>query len=199
MSVESGLGHLLRESSKSGFRGVCPGALEGQYRAECESSPCHENTLGTFPTPEAAAEAYLQHWQAAHPERLELDQALRQKQQQSAELLEKYVAECSVPSCSLTRIGGFSTPEDAAEAYISHMTCKHPEALEMIVQALLEQDAASSAQALGGNTGEKDGGRGDASEKKYGLCGQEEEEQEEEEEEEEEKEEEEEGLLTSNE
>jgi hypothetical protein len=68
--------HLLMRSGKgsTGFKGVvCPST--GRYRAKCTTSPCCHLTLGSFGTPEEAAQAYLQHWQTDHPEELEKERA----------------------------------------------------------------------------------------------------------------------------
>ena len=37
--------------------------------------PCHNTNLGGFGTPEDAAQAYLQHWEKKHPEKLEQERA----------------------------------------------------------------------------------------------------------------------------
>ena len=62
--------HLLIQSdkAKSGYRGVI--ASYGRYRATCNTPPCRHNHLGTFDTPEEAAQAYLQHQEEEHPEEL---------------------------------------------------------------------------------------------------------------------------------
>ena len=58
--------HLLIRSDKSqtGFKGVTPN--KGRYQAKCDTSPCRHNHLGSFGTPEEAAQAYLQHHQHSH-------------------------------------------------------------------------------------------------------------------------------------
>jgi hypothetical protein len=58
--------HLLIRSDRSstGFTGVYPN--KGRYQAKCDTSPCHNNHLGSFGTPEEAAQAYLQHHQHSH-------------------------------------------------------------------------------------------------------------------------------------
>jgi hypothetical protein len=53
-----------RKDSKTGYKGVRPHG--GRYKAECQTSPCHHSHLGTFDTPEGAAQAYLQHHQEKH-------------------------------------------------------------------------------------------------------------------------------------
>ena len=68
-------GHMMRdgggeqlvrsEKSVSGFKGVVPN--RGRYRAKCTTSPCHDNYLGSFDTPEETAQAYLQHQEKDHP------------------------------------------------------------------------------------------------------------------------------------
>jgi hypothetical protein len=58
--------HLLIRSDKgkTGYKGV--GASYGRYQAKCDTSPCHCYSLGSFGTPEEAAQAYLQHQQHNH-------------------------------------------------------------------------------------------------------------------------------------
>ena len=46
-----------------------------RYEAKCDTSPCHTNYLGTFGTPEEAAQTYLQHQEEEHPEKLEKERA----------------------------------------------------------------------------------------------------------------------------
>jgi hypothetical protein len=60
---------LIRSKSKSGFKAVCPD--KGRYTATCTTAPCHKNYLGSFGTPEEAAQAYLEHLQKEHPKELE--------------------------------------------------------------------------------------------------------------------------------
>ena len=63
--------HLLIRSDRAkstGYKGVV--ANNGRYRAECSTSPCRHNYLGTFGTPEEAAQAYLQHQEKEHLEEL---------------------------------------------------------------------------------------------------------------------------------
>ena len=60
---------LIRSSiNKTGFKGVVPN--QGRYKAQCDTSPCHNSHLGTFGTPEEAGQAYLQHYRKEHPEEL---------------------------------------------------------------------------------------------------------------------------------
>jgi hypothetical protein len=63
--------HILMRSDKasSGFKGVQP--YKGRYKATCDTPPCRHHYLGMGGTPEEAAQAYLQHWEEAHPEELE--------------------------------------------------------------------------------------------------------------------------------
>ena len=61
--------HLIRsDRAKTGFKGVT--LHQGRYQAQCKTSPCGQNFLGMFDTPEEAAQAYLQHWEKEHPEQL---------------------------------------------------------------------------------------------------------------------------------
>jgi hypothetical protein len=60
------------DTAKSGYKGV--GAQFGRFQAKCTTSTCR-NSLGTFGTPEEAAQAYLQHYRKEHPEELEKERA----------------------------------------------------------------------------------------------------------------------------
>jgi hypothetical protein len=68
--------HLLiqsdRKDNKTGFKGVHP--HKGRYKAQCSTPACLNSYLGSFGTPEEAAQAYLQHWQTNHPGALEKEQ-----------------------------------------------------------------------------------------------------------------------------
>jgi hypothetical protein len=50
-------------------------ADKGRYYARCDTAPCRFNHLGSFGTPEDAAQAYLQHWEKKHPKELEKERA----------------------------------------------------------------------------------------------------------------------------
>jgi hypothetical protein len=58
--------HLLIRSDKgkAGYKGVY--RHKGRYMATCNTSHCCHNNLGSFGTPEEAAQAYLQHQQHSH-------------------------------------------------------------------------------------------------------------------------------------
>jgi hypothetical protein len=65
---------LIRsDKGKTGYRGVYP--HKGRYEAKCNTPPCHYKYLGTFDTPEDAAQSYLQHYQKKHPEELQQERA----------------------------------------------------------------------------------------------------------------------------
>jgi hypothetical protein len=51
--------HLLirSDTNKTGYKGVYP--TGGRYHTQCHTTPCRNNHLGTFGTPEEAAQAYL--------------------------------------------------------------------------------------------------------------------------------------------
>ena len=70
--------HLIRSdraNNTTGFKGVYP--LEGRYKAVCNTSPCRNNYLGRFGTPEEAAQTYLQHREKQHPEELKNERVPR--------------------------------------------------------------------------------------------------------------------------
>jgi hypothetical protein len=46
----------------------------------------------------------------------------------------------SVPSCAIQRIGGFSTPEQAAAMWMRHMKVCHPAELTLLQEEALRQD-----------------------------------------------------------
>ena len=50
---------IQSDKSSTGYRGVAPHT--GQFKAACDTPPCHSNHLGTFNTLEEGAQAYLQH------------------------------------------------------------------------------------------------------------------------------------------
>ena len=67
---------LIRsDRSSTGYRGVHPHM--DRYQAQCTTPPCHNNYLGSFETPEEAAQVYLQHWEKEHPEELKKERVPR--------------------------------------------------------------------------------------------------------------------------
>jgi acyl-CoA synthetase (NDP forming) len=138
--------HLIRsDKNKTGYKGVS--ALDGRYMATCNTPPCHKNNLGTFDTPEDAAQSYLQHWEEKHPEELKQERAPRPvlPEVQFHLLIRsdktktgykgvlanhgRYTAKCTTTSCK-NHLGTFDTPEDAAQAYLQHCQMKHPKELK---------------------------------------------------------------------
>jgi hypothetical protein len=120
---------LLVHSSKSssGFKGVR--LHRGRYQATCQTAPCTKNNLGTFETPEQAAQAYLQHREKEHPEASALPPppppVLRDI---DADLLvhsgksstgyqgvrphrDQYQATCDTAACRKSNLGTFGTPD----------------------------------------------------------------------------------------
>jgi hypothetical protein len=59
---------LMRSNTQTAFKGVCPN--RSKYLATCSTAPCRHHYLGTFGTPEEAAQSHLQHWETDHPEEL---------------------------------------------------------------------------------------------------------------------------------
>ena len=133
--------HLLIRSdkNKTGYKGVAPN--HGRYRAECITSTCHHNNLGTFDTPEDAAQAYLQHHQKEHPEEPDKVQApplqvqehllIRSDRAKSGyqgvqEVNGRFQAKCQTSPCCGNNLGCFDTPKNAAQAYLQHYQEKHP-------------------------------------------------------------------------
>ena len=69
--------HLLIRSDRAstGYKGVQK-STNGRYYVACYTPPCHHH-LGTFDTPEEAAQTYLQHQQKEHPEELKKERVPR--------------------------------------------------------------------------------------------------------------------------
>ena len=60
---------LIRsDGNRTGFKGVH--LNKGRYEATCQTAPCHKHHLGSFGTPEEAAQAYLRHWVKDHQKEL---------------------------------------------------------------------------------------------------------------------------------
>ena len=138
---------MRSDKSSTGFKGVR--LHKGRYQATCNTAPCHNHHLGTFGTPEEAAQAYLQHWETEHPEELEKE---RQQPHSSAassagapshavgqgldwiqgcaSTQGRYQATCNTAPCRNHHLGTFGTPEEAAQAYLQHWETNHPEELE---------------------------------------------------------------------
>ena len=134
-----------RANSTTGFKGVTP--HHDRYMAECNTSSCHHNHLGSFGTPEEAAQVYLQHYQKEHPEEREKERArpvllpiqerllIRSDKGQTGfkgvhQNGGSYKAVCTTSPCRRNHLGNFDTPEEAAQAYLQHYQKEHPEELE---------------------------------------------------------------------
>ena len=134
---------LIRsEMNKTGYKGVF--AHNGRYYAQCARSPCSKNHLGTFDTPEDAAQSYLQHWEEKHPKELEKERApppvLPEVQEHLLIRSDKatsgykgvttskgrYYAKCDTSPCHHNRLGIFDTSEEAAQVYLQHWVTEHP-------------------------------------------------------------------------
>jgi hypothetical protein len=137
--------HLLIRSDRSstGFKGVR--LDKHRYQAKCTTPPCRQSHLGSFGTPEEAAQAYLQHWEKEHPEELQQERAAPLPVQQHLLIRSernstgfkgvylykgRYQAKCDTASCHSHNLGRFGTPEEAAQAYLQHWEKEHPEELE---------------------------------------------------------------------
>jgi hypothetical protein len=64
---------IRSDKGKTGYKGVHP--HRGRHQATCDTSPCRNIYLGPFGTPEEGAQAYLQHHQKQHPEKLKKERA----------------------------------------------------------------------------------------------------------------------------
>jgi hypothetical protein len=135
--------HLLIRSDRSstGFKGVHPN--KGRYQTQCNTSPCRLNHLGTFDTPEKAAQVYLHHQQKEHPEELKKEQVPRPVLLPVQEHLliksdkaktghkgvsaqdDWYTATCHTAPCRHYHLGRFDTPEEAAQAHLQHLQQRH--------------------------------------------------------------------------
>jgi hypothetical protein len=155
--------HLLIRSDKgkTGYKGVKP--VGSRYQAACTTPPCRLDHLGTFGTPEEAAQAYLQHHQKEHPG------ALKKKRAPPLQLQEhllirydlnftgytgvapnhgRYQAKYNTPPCRLNHLGCFGTPEEAAQTYLQHYQKEHPEELKQELAPLLQVQADDKKRKL---------------------------------------------------
>jgi hypothetical protein len=140
---------MRSDKGSTGFKGVRPN--KGRYQVQCNTTPCHNQNLGRFGTPEEAAQAYLQHWQTNHPKELEKERQrtpppvllpvqehfLMRSDKSSTgfkgvfQYRGRYQAKCTTASCHNHNYHGtFDTPEEAAQAYLQHWETNHPEELE---------------------------------------------------------------------
>jgi hypothetical protein len=115
----------------------------GRYQVKCNTSPCRHSHIGSFGTPEEAAQAYLQHWEKEHPEELKKERVPRPVLLPVQEHLliqsdrsstgykgvssnkGRYKARCETPPCCLNYLGSFNNPEEAAQAYLQHHQHSH--------------------------------------------------------------------------
>jgi hypothetical protein len=120
----------------------------GRYKTKCDTPPCHRNSLGTFDSPEEAAQTYLQHWEKEHPEELKKERVPRPVLLPVQEHLlirsdknitgyngvvpnqHRYQARCFTSPCRNNYLGHFDIPEEAAQAYLQHYQKDHPEQLK---------------------------------------------------------------------
>ena len=140
--------HLLIRSdvAKSGYKGVI--TRDGRYTANCQTAPCGHNHLGSFGTPEDAAQAYLHHYERKHPKELEKERAppvlpevqhhllLRSDKHRSGykgvtASKGRYKANCTTGLCCKNHLGTFGTPEDAAQVFLQHQQQEHEHAVEL--------------------------------------------------------------------
>jgi hypothetical protein len=167
---------LIRsDRTKTGYKGVV--ANFGRYKAKCTTPPCSNNRvtsrLGTFDTPEDAAQAYLQHYQKKHPEELEKERAPRAVLPEVQEHLlvrsgknktgykgvhankGRYNASCTRSPCHTTYLGTFVTPEDAARAYLQHQKQEHEHAAELKNVKPLAEEEEEEGHAVSTDKGKK--------------------------------------------
>jgi hypothetical protein len=142
---------LLVKSDKgsTGFKGVHQ--HKGRYQAQCRTTPCRNNHLGTFGISHEAAQAYLQHWETDHADALakdrrqglapppvlrDIDEDLLVHSSKSSSGFKgvrlhhgRYQATCQTAPCTKNNLGTFDTPEEAAQAYLQHWETDHADAL----------------------------------------------------------------------
>ena len=132
--------HLLIRSDKgkTGYKGVHP--HRGRHQATCDTSPCRNNHLDTFGTPEEGAQADLQHHPKQHPEELKKERAPPLQVQEHLLIRSdknstgykgvyphkgRFQAACDTSPCPHNHLGMFKTPEQAAQAYLQHQQHSH--------------------------------------------------------------------------
>ena len=131
-----------RANNTTGFKGVYPELRTGRYKAICSTPPCRNTYLGSFVTPEEAAQVYLQHYQKQHPEELEKERApplqiqghllIRSDRANNTTGYKgvqpkngRYQTTCDKPPCHHSHLGNFGTSEEAAQAYLQHHQHSH--------------------------------------------------------------------------
>ena len=149
--------HLLirLDGRHSGFKGVrLTNEGSGRYQAQCDTPPCLHSYLGTFDTPQDAAQEKNKHLEELEKQRApqppppvlpEVQHHLLIRSDKNKTGYKgvhadrgRYMATCTTATCRNNYLGSFGTPEDAAQAYLQHwMTGLHPEELIEIYPASL--------------------------------------------------------------
>jgi hypothetical protein len=146
----------------------------GRCKAQCNTPPCNYKNLGTFDTPEDAAQSYLQHNQKKHPEELKQERAPpsvlpevqhhllirsdRGKTGYKGVVAQygRYRANCATLPCRSNHLDTFDTPEDAAQAYLQHHQEEHEHVAELKdVKPLAEEEEEDGGHAVSTDKGKK--------------------------------------------
>ena len=151
---------LIKSSKNStGFKGLQ--LDKGRFKSKCDTPPCQFNHLGTFDTAEEAAEAYLEHIEEEHPEKLEKEWAQPLKVQEHLLIRSdtnssglkgvvacqgRYQATCSTAACKQHHLGRYDTREEAGQAYLQHHQEEHAGSLNQSKAAKAVAEEVKNAE-----------------------------------------------------
>jgi hypothetical protein len=115
---------LIRsDTNRTGYKGVQPNW--GRFQVRCDTPPsCQNNNLGNFGTAEEAAQAYLQHQHAAHPEALNQRRGTGRQEHLLARHDRYEAAYTTAAPCQTNDMYG-TGPEEAALPYFQRQQQRH--------------------------------------------------------------------------